>query len=157
VIAAAVGRIRLGQTRFDIAVEFWTIPWQLVRAICLAIAKTVSLFPLTRFAWRIRFVVATVAVAQSLPDGRIAGGGVVAVFIALTYLAPRWQHQWDIRSQEDSDQFVADHELGEALGRFLRRCPCEPSALDRLHRLTGPVVRPSLALVVSDPMPTGRK
>jgi hypothetical protein len=157
VIAAAVGRIRLGQTRFDVAVEFWTIPWQLVRAVCLAVAKTVGSFPLTRFAWRIRFVVATVAVAQSLLDGRIAGGGVVAVFIALTYLAPRWQHQWEVRAQEDSDQFVVDHELGEALGRFLRRCPCEPSTLDRLHRLTGPVVRPSLALVVSDPMPTSRK
>ena len=72
VIAAAVGRIRLGQTRFDVAVEFWTIPWQLVRAVCLAIAKTVGWFPLTRFAWRIRFVVAAVAVAQSVADGRIA-------------------------------------------------------------------------------------
>src|SRR5450631_2771940 len=65
VIAAAVGRIRLGQTRFDVAVEFWTIPWQLVRVACAAIARTVA-FPLTRFAWRIRFVVAAVAVAQSV-------------------------------------------------------------------------------------------
>jgi len=134
VIAAAVGRIRLGQTRFDVAVEFWTIPWQLLRAICLAIAKTVGLFPLTRFAWRIRFVVATVAVAQSAGDGRIAAGVVVAVFIALTYLAPRWQRQWDMRSQGDSDRFVADHELGEALGRFLRRCPPEPRTLERMPR-----------------------
>ena len=157
VITAAVARIRLGQTRFDIAAEFWTIPWQLVRAVCVAVAKTVGLFPLTRFAWRIRFVVATVAVAQSLPDGRIAGGVVVAVFIALTYLAPRWQRQWDIRSQDDSDRFVADHELGEALGRFLQRGPPEPRTLERIHRLTGPVVRPSLALVVIDPMPTVRK
>src|SRR5665647_2358649 len=86
VIAAAVGRIRLGQTRFDVAVEFWTIPWQLVCAVCLAMAKTVGLFPLTRFAWRIRFVVAGVAVAQSVADGRIAAGAVVAVFIALTCL-----------------------------------------------------------------------
>jgi hypothetical protein len=31
VIAAALGRIRLGQTRFDLAVDFWTLPWQLVR------------------------------------------------------------------------------------------------------------------------------
>jgi hypothetical protein len=150
VIAAAVGRIRLGQTRFDIAVEFWTIPWQLVRAVCLAIAKTVGLFPLTRFAWRIRFVIAAVAVAQSVADGRIAGGVVVAVFIALTYLVPRWQYQWGTRSQNDSDRFVADHELGNALGRFLRRCPPEPRTLARIHRLTGPIVRPSLALVVSE-------
>jgi hypothetical protein len=157
VIAAAVGRIRLGQTRFDVAVEFWTIPWQLIRAACVAVAMTVGVFPLTRFAWRIRFVVAAVAVAQSVPDGRIAGGVMVAVFIALTHLAPRWQRQWDMRSQDDSDRFVADHELGEALGRFLRQCPPEPRALERIHRLTGPVVRPSLALVISDPMPTGRK
>jgi hypothetical protein len=156
VIAAAVGRIRLGQTRFDVAVEFWTIPWQLVRAVCLAIAKTVNWLPLAQFAWRIRFVVATVAAAQSVADGRIAAGVVVAVFIALTYLAPRWQRQWDRRSQDDSDRFVADHELGDALGRFLRRCPPEPRTLERIHRLTGPVVRPSLALVVSDPTPRGQ-
>jgi hypothetical protein len=153
VIAAAVGRIRLGQTRFDVAVEFWTIPWQLVRAACMAIARTVGLFPLTRFAWRIRFVVAAVAVAQSVPNGRIAGGVVAAVFIALTYLAPRSLRQWDTRSQDDSDRFVAEHGLGDALGRFLRRCPPEPRTLERIHHLTGPVFRPSLVLVISDPRP----
>jgi Zn-dependent protease with chaperone function len=156
VIAAAVGRIRLGQTRFDVAVELWTIPWQLVRAVTLAIAKTVGWLPLTRFAWRIRFLVATVAVAQSAADDRIAGGLVVAAFIALTYLAPRWQGQWDMRSQNDSDRFVADHDLGDALGRFLRRCPPEPRTLERIHRLTRSVVHPSLALVVSEPVPRGR-
>jgi hypothetical protein len=157
VIAAAVGRIRLGQTRFDVAVEFWTIPWQLVRAVSQAIAKTVGPFPLTQLAWRIRFVVASVAVAQAASDGRIAGGVVVAVFIALTYLAPRWQRQWDRRSQDDSDRFVANHGLGDALGRFLRRCPPEPRTLERIHRLTGPVVRPSVALVVSDPTSRSRR
>jgi len=111
--------------------------------------------PLTQFAWRVRFVVAAVAAAQSVADGRIAVGMVVAVFIPLTYLAPRWQRRWDVRSQHDSDRFVADHELGDALGRFLRRCPPEPRTLERIHRLTGPVVRPSLALVVSDPTPKG--
>jgi hypothetical protein len=156
VIAAAVGRIRLGQTRFDVAVEFWTIPWQLVRAVCLVIAKTVGLFPLTHFAWRIRFAVATVAAAQSVADGRIAGGVVVAAFIALTYLAPEWQRNWRMRSQDDSDRFVADHELGDALGRFLRRCLPEPRTLERIHRLTGPAVRPSLALLLSELAPESR-
>jgi hypothetical protein len=157
VIAAAVGRIRLGQSRFDVAVEFWTISWQLVRAVCLAIAKMVSLLPLAQFAWRIRFVVATVAAAQSVADGRIAAGVVVAAFIALTYLAPGWQRNWGMRSQNDSDRFVADHELGDALARFLRRCPPEPRTLERIHRLTGPLVRPALALVVSCPTPRGRE
>jgi hypothetical protein len=157
VIAAAVAQIRLGQTRFDIAVEFWTIPWQLVREVCLAIAKTIGLLRLTQFAWRIRFVVAAAAAAQSVADGRIAAGVVVALFIALTYLAPRWQRQWDRRSQDDSDRFVADHEFGNALGRFLRRCPPEPRTLERIHRLTSLAVRPSLALVISDPTPRGQR
>src|ERR1035437_3677925 len=80
VIAAAVGRIRLGQSRFDVAVEFWTIPWQLLRAVYQAIAKTAGSLPLAQFAWRIRFVVGAVAATQSVPDGRITGGVMVAVF-----------------------------------------------------------------------------
>jgi hypothetical protein len=71
-------------------------------------------------------------------------------------LAPLWQRQWDRRSQDDSDQFVADHELGDALGRFLRRCPPQPRTLQRIYYLTGPVVRPSLALVVGDLTSTSR-
>ena len=156
VIAAEVGRIRLGQNRFDVAVAFWTIPWQLLRAACLPIANTVALFPLTAFAWRIRFVVSTIAVVQSVAEGRTTSGVVVAVFIALTYLTPWWQRQWDSRSQDDADRFVADHGLGDALGRFLRRCPPEPRTLERIHRLTGPVVHPPLALVVADPVPKGK-
>lgn len=96
-----------------------------MHAVCLAIAKPVGLFPLTRFAWRIRFVVAAVAVAQSAADGRIAAGLVVAIFIALTYLVPQWQRRWDIRSQDDCGRFVADHELGDTLGRF--PLPVRPS------------------------------
>jgi Zn-dependent protease with chaperone function len=153
VIASAVGRIRLGQTRFAIADEFWTIPWHLVRAVCLTTAKTVALLPLIQFAWRIRFVVTAIAVVQSAAEGRISAGAVVAVFIAFTYIAPRWQQHWDMRSQDDSDRFVADNELGDALGRFLRRCPPELRTLERIHHLTGPVVRPSLALVRSDTTP----
>jgi hypothetical protein len=100
--------------------------------------------------------VAAVAVAQSVADGRSAGGVVVAVFIALTYLAPRWQRQWDMHSQDDSDRLVTNHELGDALGRFLRRCPPEPRTLERIHNLTGPVIRASLALVLSNPTPGSR-
>ena len=151
VIAGAVGRIRLGQTRFDVAVEFWTLPWQVLCAVFMAVAKTVALLPLTQLAWRFRFVVTFVGVAQSFTEGRSTSGVVVTVFITLTYLAPRWQREWDRRSQEDSDRFVADHELGDALGGFLRRCPPDPRTLERVHRLSGPFVCPSLALVVKEP------
>ena len=151
VIAAAIGRIRLGQTRFDVAVEFWTIPWQLLRAVCMAIARTFALLPLTQLAWRIRFVVTSVAVVQSFTEGRTASAVIVAVFIALTYVTPRWQRHWELRSQNEADRFVADHELGDALGGFLRRCPPDPRTLERIHLLSGPVFRPSLALAANEP------
>jgi Zn-dependent protease with chaperone function len=157
VIATAVGRIRLGQTRLDLAVEFWTIPWQLVRAVYVAITSAVAWIPPIQFAWRIRFVVGAVAVAQAVSGGRIAGGAVVTVFTALTYLAPRWQRQWDMSSQDESDRFVADHELGAAFSRFLRRCPPERRTLERIHRLTGPIIRPSLALVVNNSTPKDQR
>jgi hypothetical protein len=80
----------------------------------------------------------------------------VAVFIPLTYLTPWWRRRWDRRSQDDADRFVADHELGDALGRFLRRYPPASRTLERLHRLTRPTAGPSLALVVSGPKPRGR-
>jgi hypothetical protein len=51
---------------------------------------------------------------------------------------------------------VADHGFGDALARFLRRRPPEPRTLERVHRLTGPAARPSLALVVRDPTLGGR-
>jgi hypothetical protein len=155
-IAEAVGRIRLGQTRFDAAVGFWTIPWQLLRAAALPITQSVALFPLTAFAWRIRFVVTTIAVVQSVAEDRIASGVIAAVFITLTYLTPWWQRQWDIRSQDDADRFVADHGFGDALGRFLRRYPPEPRTPESIHRLTPPTAGASLALVVGDPTPGGR-
>lgn len=167
VIAAAVGRIRLGQTRYDLAVQFWTIPWQLVLAVAAVTARAVRWLPLTGFAWRIRFVVAAVAVVQSVAAGRPASAVVVAVFIALTYLAPRWRRQWDLRSQDDTDRFVADHGLGEALARYLRRSlpggrrprtttMTRTRTLERIHHLTAPALRPCLALVAADPAPGAR-
>jgi hypothetical protein len=156
VIAAAVARIRLGQTWFDVAVEFWTIPWQLVRAVFLAITTTVGLLPLIAFAWQVRFLVTSIAVVQSVVEGRTASGVVVAVFTALTYLTPRWQRQWDMRSQGEADRFVADHDLGDALGRFLRRSPPAARTFERIHCLTGPVIHPTLGLVVSHQRPKGQ-
>lgn len=156
VIAAAVARIRLGQTRFDLVVEFWTIPWRLLRAVCLAIAKAVGLFPLTTFAWRVRFMVTSVAVVQSTAEGHTASGVVVAVVTTLTYLSPRWQRQCERRLQDDADRCVVEHGLGDPLGRFLRRRQADPGMLERIHRLIDPDARPSLALVVSQPTLTGR-
>lgn len=70
---------------------------------------------------------------------------MVAVCIALTYFAPRCQRQRDVLSQDHSDGFAADNELGHALAQFLRWWPPEPRTLERIHLLTGPVALPDSA------------
>lgn len=123
VLAHQVGRSQLRHTTYDVGLEFWTLPWQLISGTSMAAARAVAWLPLIGLAWKVRPVVATVAVVESVADGRPAAGAVVAVFMALTYLAPQWSRASEQRSRDDADQFVTDHALGEALGRFLRRCP----------------------------------
>jgi hypothetical protein len=152
VVAAAVGRLDQDATRFDLAVALWLLPWRLVGAACAGVGGAVGWLPLTRFGWRLRFVVATVAVAQEVAAGRPVVGLVVAVVVALTHLAPRWRHAAEHRTQLDADRFVLEHGLGDPLGRFLRRRPTHPDALERVRRLPGPTTRPRLSLV-----PTARQ
>lgn len=146
-VCHAVGRVRVGLTRSDPAIEFWSIPWQLLRAVCLTVARGVSVIPLAAFAWRIRFVVTTVAVVQSVVEGRAASGAVIGVFIALTYLAPRWQRAWVRRQLDAGDRFAIDHGFGPPLAAFLRRRPPTQVTVERIHRLAGPPTRPTLSLV----------
>ena len=137
VVAHAVGALRLGLTRSDLAIAYWTLPWQLVTAMYHAVARALAELPLVRFAWRIRFVIAGVAVVQSILAGRLAAGAVVGAFIVVTYLAPTWQRAWGRRVLDEGDQFVLDHDLGHHLAAYLQRSPASQVSLQRIHRLAG--------------------
>lgn len=152
VIVHAVGRVRLGLTRCDAAIEFCTLPWRLVRAACSAVTQALSWLPLTRLAWKLRFVVAAVAVVQSVVEDRPVASGVVAVFIALTYLGPLSQRARQRHLVKAGDRFVVDHGHGPHLAAFLRRCPATTTTLERVYALAGPTAHPALAVVTA---PTG--
>jgi len=146
-LAHAVGRLHIVRPRFDLAVEFWTLPWQILRGICTAIGHAFAWLPLVEFAWKIRFVVATIAVVQSVVDGRAPAGVVIAVFVGLTYLTPGWRRAWEVRVEAAADQFVCDHALSGGLAAYLGRGPAAPAVLARIHRMSGPTQRPTLAVV----------
>lgn len=149
VIAHAVGCVRLGLTRSDPAIAYWTFPWRLVTAVCSAIAQSISWLPLVHLAWRIRFVVAGVAVVQSFVDGRPGVSVLIAGFIAMTYLGPRWRRAWARRLLKEGDRFVLDHGLGHHMAAYLPRCPPTNLTLERIHHLAGPTLRPSLSMVIA--------
>lgn len=94
-ILHAIGRQRYGRTRFDLLVGFWTWPWDLLHGLALGIGRRLAWIPLVTFAWRVRFIVATVAVVLETQEGRPQSAIIIATFIALTYLTPRWRRAWE--------------------------------------------------------------
>lgn len=147
VITHAAGRVHQGLTRSDLAVEVATIPWHLLWAAAQVVARAVSWIPLVELAWRLRFVVATVTVVQSIGDGHPGVAALVTVLLTSTYLAPSWQRAWDRRLINVGDQVVLEHRLGPHLAAFLRRRPPTDRTLERIHLLNSHPSRPLLMLV----------
>lgn len=152
VIAHAAGTVRAGVVRCDAALEFWTVPWELVRTVGVGAARWFAWIPLAGLAWRLRFIVGGLALVQGLIDGRlaaIAAGIGAGLVVALSYLAPRLAASWATAVRQAGDREVDRAGLGEPLAAFLRRCPRSPETMERIHRLAGaePAARPSLAAV----------
>ena len=93
-IADGLGRLRHGHVRFDLLWTVWTIPWDLIRGAAYAIGRRLAWIPLVQFAWRTRLVVGTIAVILEAQAGRWPSPIIIATFIGLSYLLPRWQEAW---------------------------------------------------------------
>ncbi len=81
-------RQRMSAGRFEVAYLWFTWPWQVLGSFLGGIAQGVSKLPVIRFAWRVRIVVAGIAVWQSVAAGRISATIGIVVVIGLTYLLP---------------------------------------------------------------------
>jgi hypothetical protein len=96
--------------RFDVAYQWFTWPWQLLAALVGAFAHSMTWLPLIGFAWRMRLVVAGIAVWQTVVAGQHAATGGIVVVIALTYLLP-WTRA---RHERIVTQALADLERSSA-------------------------------------------
>ncbi|MFC6706580.1 hypothetical protein [Flexivirga alba] len=143
-LAHAIGRIRLGQCRYDVALEFWMLPWRLLQAVGHSIGRVIGWFPLAAFAWRVRFVTGGVALVQGFTEGQAVFGLIGAGVVALSYAVPWAEQQAALAGEDEADRFVAAAGLGDALCRFLERGRRSPRVLHRVYRLRSvpaPVVR----------------
>lgn len=134
-IAHAVGRIQHGPSRSDLAIRVLTMPWRPVRAVGRKIACAVARLPLTVLGWRMRFVVAAVAVGQSTADGRTATAAVIASVVTMTYLSPRAQRAWDRLMVQQGDRFAQDHGFGPSVAAYLRHLPATDTTLTQIQHL----------------------
>lgn len=81
-------RQRMSAGRFEVAYLWFTWPWQVLGSFVGGIAHGVSKLPLIGFAWRVRWAVAGIAVAQSVAASRMSATIGIVVVIGLTYLLP---------------------------------------------------------------------
>lgn len=153
VIAHAAGVVRAGVVRSDAVLEFWTLPWQIVRTVAVRAARFFAWLPFTALAWRMRWIVSGVALVQGVLDGRAVamGAGVAAaVVFAISYAVPVLGRAWAAVVTETGDRAVLDVGMGESMARFLRRCSGpDRSRINRLDSASAVPVRPRLAVVPS--------
>lgn len=96
--------------RFDVAYQWFTWPWQVLAALVAGFAHGMTWLPLVGFAWRVRVVVAAIALWQTVVAGQHAATGGIVVVIALTYLLP-WTRA---RHERLVTQALADLERSSA-------------------------------------------
>lgn len=93
-MAQGIGRLRHGHARFDLLLTFWTIPRDFIRGTAHEIGRRLAWIPLVQFAWRTRWVVGCIAAVLEAQAGRWPSPLIIAGFIALSYLLPRWRRSW---------------------------------------------------------------
>lgn len=85
---------RLVAHRLDVAVALLALPWEVAAAVGGAALRCVTGLPLVGWAWRVRFVVAGIAVAQTAMAGHFVLAAVILVLATLSYVMPWWRARW---------------------------------------------------------------
>ncbi len=135
-LAHSAGRVRHGLTRSDPAIEFWSLPWTVIRGVLDTMLSSTVTQPLVAFSWHARFIVGSVAVAQTALSGHYPMAVTIAAIVLVSYLAPWWRRRWCAISERLADQYVRATGLGSDLGRALTLLSRTPETLRRVQRLT---------------------
>jgi hypothetical protein len=89
-LARRVAQLRLGHTRFELVVTFWSLPVILFKAVGAGLGR----IPLIAAAWRARFLMVGVVLVQSYLEGALPLGIASAGIIAATYVIPWLRRVW---------------------------------------------------------------
>lgn len=134
----AVGQLRMGHTCWDLALQWWTLPWQVIEAFATGVARGFARLPLFGYAWKMRFVVCTIAFVQSFATRTTPGYAAavtLCVVLGSTYAVPVARRAWRRRLGLAVDEFLCAHQLGAPLAEVLTRRGGLPAG--RVARLRG--------------------
>ena len=143
--------IRSGDTRRDVAIAFWMLPYTVLRGVVSVVMRLFGGLPLAGAAWALRFIVGGVAVVRAVVEGHPWFALFIASIVAASYLVPRWERAWAPRMDRDGDDQLMAHGLSADLAAYLASRPHGRATMERIDRLLGgPLThRPGLAVVRS--------
>ena len=141
--AAAVTGHAAALTRGDwvrsgAGLAFWSLPWQLLRAVAMVVAGVARGLPMVSFAWRMRFVVIGIAVVQNIQAGLPWLAVLIGAIGAVSYAMPVWERRWQQMMLHAGDRALVKAGLAAPWVAFLRRCPRTESTRSRLQTLEAP-------------------
>jgi hypothetical protein len=134
VVAQAAAALRVGPSRFDLAVRLLTAPGALVTAGFVRVARLFTWVPGVLGLWRIRAVFGIVAVWQCLQAHQVAIAVTTGVLVAVSYTGPACARAWRRRVEAAADGLVARAGLAGQL-EFAVRSADEPGSIDRVERI----------------------
>jgi hypothetical protein len=134
VVAQAAAGLRVGPSRFDLAVRLLTAPGALVVAGFLRVARWFTWVPGVLGLWRIRAVFGIVAVWQCLQAHQVTVAVTTGVLVAVSYTGPACSRAWRRRVEAAADGLVARAGLAGQL-EFAVRSADEPGSIDRVDRI----------------------
>ncbi len=139
-VAAIIGHpgalVRGGWTRHDLAITFWSLPWLALKALVSGIAQGFGRLPFVALGWRLRFVVAAIAVVQAVQQGVPWMALFLAVIAALTYLIPMWERRWQTVELLAGDRALVEADLGAEWASVLNTQAPNPQTRRRLCALS---------------------
>lgn len=134
VVAQAAAGLRVGPSRFDLAVRLLTAPGALVVAGFVRVARWFTWVPGVLGLWRVRAVFGIVAVWQCLQAHQVTIAVTTGVLVAVSYTGPACARAWRRRVEAAADGLVARAGLAGQL-EFAVRSADEPGSIDRVERI----------------------
>lgn len=134
VVAQAAAGLRVGPSRFDLAVRLLTAPGMLVVAGFVRVARWFTWVPGVLGLWRIRAIFGIVAVWQCLQAHQLTVAVTTGVLVAVSYTGPACARTWRRRVEAGADELVARAGLAGHL-EFAVRSADEPGSIDRVERI----------------------
>ena len=140
VVAQAAAALRVGPSRYDLAVRLLTLPGALILAGFARIAGLFTWVPGVMGLWRMRAILGIVAVWQCLQSSQVTIAVTTGSLMTVSYSAPACARAWRRRVEVDADQLVVSAGLANQLEFFVRSAD-EPGSLDRVQRIRAAAMR----------------